>query len=103
MQSLSFFNVNGFSNNSLSIPGASSLDYKFVIKVEKSAIDKWTADMTKFEPDEMNMDWMKKMIKIRVDQWTAKSKPEFYKKQNENVIIIVFRNEGIIYKRIVLQ
>ncbi len=97
------FNVNGFSNNSISIPGTSSVDYKFVIKVKKSAIDKWTAGMTKFEPDKMNIDWMKKMVEIRADQWITKSKPEFYKRQNENVIMIVFRNEGIIYKRIVLQ
>lgn len=35
------FNVNGFSNQKMILPGASSWDYKFVIKVDPSDIHKW--------------------------------------------------------------
>ena len=39
-------NVNGnFTNERLTIPGASSWDYQFVIKVEKENIEKWISGM----------------------------------------------------------
>ena len=50
------FNVNGFTNNSVPIPGASSLDYKFVIKVKTSDIEKWTEGMVKVESMNENID-----------------------------------------------
>ncbi|GHC66166.1 hypothetical protein [Ulvibacter litoralis] len=95
------FNVNGFSNNRATIPGASSLDYKFVIKVKSSDINKWKEGMVKFEPKNNNFDWTNEIIDKRKNQWITKSAPEYYNRPNENVLMIIYRTEGIIYKRVI--
>ena len=55
------FNVNGFSNNRpTTVPGASSWDYKFVVKVASSNIDKWTEGLQSTKPPNYNLKWTKK-------------------------------------------
>jgi hypothetical protein len=44
------FNVNGFGTGGWSIPGGSSSDYKFVVKIDTTDISKWREGMTKFDP-----------------------------------------------------
>jgi len=39
-------NANGFSNQRITVPGASSLYYQFVIKIDTNDISKWTEGMT---------------------------------------------------------
>jgi hypothetical protein len=58
------FNVNGFSTSSgFSVPGASSLDYKFVIKIDTADISKWKEGMTKVEPEHYDATWTKEIGK----------------------------------------
>lgn len=95
------FNVNGFYNSRVSVPGASSFNYKFVIKVKSSDIGKWTEGMTKIEPSDENTNWTKKIIEQRKKEWTTKSLPEFYSRKKRNVLLIAYREEGIIYKQVV--
>lgn len=94
------FNVNGFTKNDrLAIPGASSWDYKFVIKINPSDIDKWTEDFVKFDPKEYNLNWTKAITNNRLNNWKTKSQPEFYRRSNNEVILIVYRKESILFKR----
>lgn len=95
------FNTNGFVNDRITLPGASSLDYKFVIKVDVSDVDKWTAGMIKTELNDTNNAWTKEIIEKRKMQWEAKSFPEFYMRAKENVKMIIYRTEGIVYKRVI--
>lgn len=95
------FNVNGFSNSRTIVPGASSWDYKFVIKVTPSDIDKWTEGMIKTEAGDYNGDWMDKVIEKRNSEWKTESQPEFYTRKGDNVAMIVYRSEGIIFKRVI--
>jgi len=96
------FNVNGFSNSrSASIPGASSWDYKCAIKVKSSDIDKWTEGMIKTEPTDYDISWTKEIVEKRVSEWITNSQPEFYTRDESKVMMIVFRTEGIIYKRMI--
>ncbi|WP_425222663.1 hypothetical protein [Psychroserpens sp.] len=96
------FNVNGFSNSRITtIPGTSSWDYKFVIRVNPSDIDKWTQEMLEIEPKNYNLNWTTEIIEKRAIDWITNSLPEFYTRTEDNVLIIIFRTEGIIYKRMI--
>ncbi|MBU2926702.1 hypothetical protein [Winogradskyella psychrotolerans] len=96
------FNVNGFTNSRpTSIPGASSWDYKFVIRVKSSDINKWTEGMQKTQPTNYDISWTKAIVEKRASDWQTTSQPEFFKRKTANVMVIVFRNEGIIYKRVI--
>jgi len=94
------FNVNGFSNARTLVPGASSWDYKFALKVKPSDINKWTEGMVRFQPNATEIDWTKAIVKKRKEEWMTKSAPEFYKRENGNVLLVVYRKERIIYKRV---
>ena len=95
------FNVNGFSNSRKMVPGATSLDYKFAIKVNPSEVDKWTDGLIAIESDNYDYNWMKKIIKKRTNDWRMDSEPEFYTRKGDNVIMIVYRSEGVIFKRVI--
>lgn len=95
------FNVNGFSNNRNILIGASSFDYKYAIKVKPSKIDKWIDGMILVDSVNYNKNWLKKLIQKREDDWKTLSKPEVYIRKEEEVIMIVYRTEGKIFKRVV--
>lgn len=94
------FNVNGFYNHRTSVPGASSWDYKFVIKIDTVNISKWTTGMIEVEPTEYDDSWTKEIVKGRKHNWQTFSKPQYFKRNGEDVTVLVFKNEGIIYKRV---
>ncbi len=95
------FNVNGFHNQRTSVPGASSLDYKFVVKIDTVNISKWTTGMTEIELTSYDDSWTKEIIKGRKQNWSTLSKPLYFRRNGENVTMLVFKNEGIIYKRVI--
>lgn len=96
------FNVNGFSKKRpTSIPGASSWDFKFAIRVTPSNVDKWTEGMQKIDFTDYNLNWTEKIIEARAKDWKTTSTPEFYTNKSANTMLIVYRTEGIIYKRVI--
>lgn len=95
------FNVNGFSDTRTSVPGATSLDYKFSVKVHPTVIDNWINGFSKADLPIEDLEWMNEIIHYRKNEWKTNSTPEYYSKQEGQVILVVFREEGIIYKRIV--
>ncbi|WP_299314400.1 hypothetical protein [uncultured Aquimarina sp.] len=95
------FNVNGFSNSRTTIPGASSWDYKFIVKVDPSDIDKWTNGMMRMKPEYHDDQWMKDIIEKRKIDWKTASDPEIYTRNGDNVVMVVYRLEGIIFKRVI--
>lgn len=95
------FNVNGFSDGSTMIPGASYWDYKFVVKVNQTDIDKWTAEMLKVELENYDISWTTAIIEKRKTEWIVNNIPEFYTRKNNDVTLIVYRAEGIIFKRVI--
>lgn len=96
------FNVNGFTNSrSTTIPGSSSWDYQFVIKVKPSEIKNWIVDLIKVDTKEHPIDWAINLIAHRSQNWQIKSKPQVYKRENSNTIAIVYQKEGILFKRII--
>lgn len=97
------FNVNGFHNDRSGIPGASSSDYKFVIKIDSSDFSKWTAEMTEVQLTGYNNSWTHEIIKNRKQNWRIKSKPQYFKREGVNTIVIAFKNEGILFKRIIIE
>ena len=95
------FNVNGFSISRTTVPGASSWDYKFAIKVNPSNVDKWTDGLITTELDAYDDKWAKKIIQERENDWTTESEPEFYHRKEDSVLMIVYKSEGIIFKHII--
>ncbi|WP_438426078.1 hypothetical protein [Aquimarina macrocephali] len=95
------FNVNGFTNSRItSIPGPSSWDYQFAIKVEPLEVKHWIADFTKIDAKEYTSDWTNSLVIHRKQNWEIKSTPEVYKREESNTFIIIYQKEGIVFKRI---
>ncbi|MES2848733.1 MAG: hypothetical protein V4685_06730 [Bacteroidota bacterium] len=95
------FNVNGFDNERLSVPGASSWNYKFGVMVNKNDIYKWTNDLrdTTFKAPDFN--WILKLIRNRPQNWSLHSKPKFYIGNSLDDILVVYENEGAIFRQII--
>ncbi|MBB4807197.1 hypothetical protein HNP38_002501 [Chryseobacterium defluvii] len=94
------FNVNGFVNQRISVPGASSWDYKFAIRIDTINISKWTSGMQAIELINYDDNWTKEIIRHRKQNWITYSKPEYFIRKGENVTMLVFKKEGIIFKRV---
>jgi hypothetical protein len=95
------FNANGFNGQRMTIPGASSWDYRFVIRIDPSDISKWTEGFVGTEIHTEDLEWLEEIVKNRKENWIRKSKPEYFKRAEENVVMVVFRDEGIIFKRLI--
>lgn len=93
------FNVNGFHNQRILVPGSTSLDYKFAIKLDTSDIRKWTKNLTEIKLEEYDDKWTKQIIKNRKQNWRTKSKPQYFTRKVGSVIVLVYKNEGILFKR----
>ena len=85
------------------VPGASSLDYKFAIKVNTSDIDSWIAGMIKVELKDHDNNWTKEIIEKRKENWKTQSQPEYYTRKEDSVTLILFRDQGIIFKRVIAK
>lgn len=94
------FNVNGFSDGSRGVPGASSWNYEFGIKVDTSDLDKWTEGMTQVDSANYNLEWTIQITGERKAQWSTVGEPEIFRRGAEDVIVILYRDEGIVFKRI---
>lgn len=95
------FNVNGFSNSKTSVPGASYWDYKFVIKLDSAHIDPWINQLTQTSCDTTDQSWMNQLIQKRASKWTIVTSPECYKDSTRGLSIIIYRTEGILFKRVI--
>jgi hypothetical protein len=93
------FNVNGFENKRLSAPGASSMDYKIAVQVNKENLDSWVSGMVNLKQPHGDLDWIDR-IKEK-GNWNVNSTPEYYERKGENVKVIMYRDEGVIFKRII--
>ncbi len=94
------FNVNGFHNQRTSVPGASSWDYKFVVKIDTVNISKWTSGMQTVKITDYDDNWTKEITKHRKFNWETNSEPQYFIRNGENVMLLVYKNEGIIFKRV---
>ena len=102
------FNVNGFGDsNGLSVPGASSSDYRFVVRVDTSDISKWREGFTHVDPSDANDNWTRDIIKNRKETWSTSSKPAYYVRQDLpdgwSTTMIVYSSEGILFKRVIMN
>jgi len=94
------FNVNGFHNQRTWVPGSSSWDYKFVVRIDTIDISKWTIGMKEVEITHYDDSWTKEITKGRKQNWRTISKPQYFIRSGEDVTMLVFKSEGIIYKRV---
>ncbi|WP_133259784.1 hypothetical protein [Pseudochryseolinea flava] len=99
------FNVNGFQSQrqGFTIPGASSGDYKFVVKVDTADIKKWTEGMVKLDLNHDDDSWTKEIVSARAEHWKTTCEPSYYGRQGDDVELVLFRENGIIFKRIIIN
>lgn len=95
------FNVNGFQNQRTLAPGASSWDYKFAVRIKKADIPAWTSGMKQTDLPNYDHSWTSEIVKRRKQNWNTKSDPEYFVREHANVTMLVYRNEGIIFKRVI--
>jgi transcription elongation factor Elf1 len=98
------FNVNGnFTNERLTIPGASSWDYQFVIKLTKENIDQWISEMVLVDTiaNKDSMHWVADLNKKMTDKILQNEPGEFYKGEGKANYAVVFRNSGLLFRKIV--
>lgn len=95
------FNVNGFTNTrNLDVPGASSWHYELVVKIDSNDISPWLQGFIEIKHLNSDWSWANQLNKTRKENWESTSKPLFYKRPNEEVYIILYKKEGILYKLI---
>lgn len=98
------FNVNGFHNDRTnSVPGSSSADYKFLVKVDTSNIIKWTDEMVASDSSKYDDLWVKQLMTESKGAWQTKTFPNIFVRPESNTTVLVYRKEGIICKRIILH
>lgn len=96
------FNVNGFSNTrNSSIPGASSWDYKFALRLDPANLERWTEEMVQVEFGKQDLSWTQAIVRERKDQWKVSSPPIVYTSQGAKVTVFVYEKEGILFKRVI--
>lgn len=95
------FNVNGFENNRISVPGASSWNYKFGVIVKKSDIPKWTTEYRDTTISNPDYSWILNLITHRPENWSLHSKPKFYVDDSGEDILVLYEQEGVIFRKVV--
>ena len=93
-------NANGFSNQRITVPGASSLNYQFVIKIDTNDIPKWTEGMIEIPAYNINKDWLERIPSSRTENWKTYSVPKSYTRVGDSVMMVVYKDEGIIFKHL---
>ncbi|MDE3743308.1 hypothetical protein [Maribacter polysaccharolyticus] len=93
------YSSNGFTFNPSSLFTPDYKDYKYVVKVSPEDIDKWTTGLTKVTPSVDFEVWPHNLIRIRKEEWQLQSKPEYYTMKEESVYVLVYRKEGILFKK----
>ena len=63
-------------------------------------LDTWVIEMKKDTLQNHDTGWTKEIIKQRKENWKTSGEPEFYKHPERDVMVLLFRNEGIIFKRV---
>jgi hypothetical protein len=95
------FYVNGFhTKRNTSVPGASSYDYKFALKIHVNDISKWTEGFVRNDSLKYDDRWTESLIQIRKNNWKRHSKPFIFERKGEDTRLFVFLDEGIIFKRV---
>lgn len=90
------FDVNGFGEaRSYEIPGPSSWNYVYAVKVDSNDIAKWVEGQSK-PIDSSDYETIKSFLDMD-NTWKLKSTPEYYE-VNSKENVFVFRHESIIIK-----
>lgn len=92
------FNVNGFGDQQPGVAGASSWDYKFVVRADTADLSKWIMGAQPMEIKGFDNGWITEIVKNREQNWNMASSPKYYVK--DGVTTVIFEKEGIVCKRV---
>lgn len=98
------FNVNGFGDTR-SIPGASSIHYRYVVKVDPADVNLWTDFLQPISPDTF-FAWQDSLVSSRKEQWICRSNPQYFVQKGNfgkagGFVLIAFRPEGIVFRDVI--
>lgn len=92
------FNVNGFSRSVAGVPGASSYDYKFILKIDPNDMNAWTKGLK--EASGRDMKWINELIQNEEKSWFPTNQGEQYYSDERNVLLVLFRKDSLLAKRV---
>jgi len=99
------FNVNGFNDRSMSIPGASSINYQFAIRVDTADVSAWLSGFTEDTLAYHDIQWTHDIVKHRADNWTTTGEARHFELSSaiQNVSIVAYYADGILFKRVIMD
>lgn len=95
------FNINGFQTNRNSIPGASYWDYKFAIQTDTNSIMSWKEGLISQTGKNLDLSWTSEIIKNNAQLWKTTCTPQYFTDENKNWIVVIYKQDGIVFCRII--
>ncbi len=87
-------------NSSGGVPGPSDWDMRVALKMAPEHLALWTADMQPIAPELVDLAWGYQLLPHE-PRWKIQAKPLVY--MRSNVIVAIFPQQGILFKRIWTQ
>ena len=87
-------------NSAGGVPGPSDWDIQMALKIAPEDVVLWTADMQKIAPELVDLAWGYQLLPDE-PRWKFQAQPLVYTRAN--VIVAVFPQQGILFKRMWTQ
>jgi hypothetical protein len=87
-------------NSSGGVPGPSDWDIQVVLKMAPENLSLWTTDMQPVAPESVDLSWGYPLLPNE-PRWKVPTQPSVYR--SANVVVAVFPEQGILFKRVWTQ
>lgn len=94
------FNVNGFGDSRTLLPGTSSWNYYFLLKVNPEDLDTWKSAIQYPEDESVipNYEILDRLKNKRKGNWELYSNPILFSGRNTNSYMLIYEEEGLIFR-----
>ncbi|CAN5436343.1 hypothetical protein BH10CHL1_BH10CHL1_02840 [soil metagenome] len=82
------------------VPGPSDWDIQVVLKMAPENLLLWTVDMQPVEPASIDLTWAYPLLPTE-PRWKVQAQPRVYTRSN--VVVAIFPEQGILFKRVWTQ
>ncbi|MCX6046176.1 MAG: hypothetical protein NT075_13780 [Chloroflexi bacterium] len=87
-------------NSAGGVPGPSEWDIQVVLKMTPENLVLWTADMQLVAPESVDLGWGYSLLPNE-SRWKVPTQPQVYSRAN--VVVAIFPEQGILFKRVWTQ
>ncbi len=93
------FHILYHDNSTGWVPGPSDWDFKIAARIAPIDSAKWIVDFREVQGEQMDLTWIAELA-LESDHWTRMSTPQYYQRPGTAGELIVYKQEGILFKRI---